>query len=201
MAAGGPPASRFVIAAGGQRAGLWWCGLRQASGSDGGAASPPTSYAAPPTGSAPALVLSSSTASAILSSWCAKSGGAGCLERSGRHMIAMLARWLHRSAVVVPAWLRWSAHDSRISATFVDGTTTFGRTARARLKAPMQPGYTLLTARSRLARYTGAQVFESSPSSRNGAITMLSKVAAMTQSRACFISNRTQIAIDFFGCH
>ena len=38
MAAGGPPASRFVIAAGSQRAWIWWCGLRQASGDDGGAA-------------------------------------------------------------------------------------------------------------------------------------------------------------------
>jgi len=55
-------------------------------------------------------------------------------------MVGMPARWLHWSAVVVPAWLRWSAHDSRISATFVDGTTTFGRAARARLKTPMQPG-------------------------------------------------------------
>ena len=141
-----------------------------------------------------------STASAIFSSWCAKSGGAASLERSGRRMIAMPARWLHRSAVVVPAWLRWSAHDSRISATFVDGTTTFGRTARARLKEPMQPENTLLTARARFARCTGFQVLGSSPSSRNGAITTLSKAAAMTQSRPCFISNRTQIAMDFFVC-
>ena len=27
-------------------------------------------------------------------------------------MVGMPARWLHRSAVVVPAWLRWSAQDS-----------------------------------------------------------------------------------------
>jgi len=107
-------------------------------------------------------------------------------------MVGMPARWLHRSAVVVPPRLRWSAHDSRISATFVDGTTTFGRTARARLKAPMQPGYTLLTARSRLARCTDFQVLGSSPSSPSGAFTTLSTVAAMTcmtQSPPCFISN------------
>ena len=63
-------------------------------------------------------------------------------------MVDMATRWLHRSAMVVPPQLRWSAHDSRISATFVDGTTTFGRTARGHLKAPMQPDYTLLTART-----------------------------------------------------
>ena len=105
-------------------------------------------------------------------------------------MVGIPARWLHRSAVVVPPRLRWSAHDSRISATFVDGTTTFGRTARARLKEPMQPDYTLLlTARARFARCTGFQVPGSRSSSRNGAITTLSKAVAMTQSRACFISN------------
>jgi hypothetical protein len=133
-----------------------------------------------------------STASAIFSSWCAKSGSAACLERVGRRMVGMPARWLHRSAVVVPTRLRWSAHDSRISATFVDGTTIFGRTARARLKEPMQPGYTLLTARSRLARCTDFQVLGSSPSSPSGAFTTLSTVAAMTcmtQSPPCFISN------------
>jgi hypothetical protein len=32
-------------------------------------------------------------------------------------MVGMPARWLHRSAMVVPPQLRWSAHDSRISAT------------------------------------------------------------------------------------
>ena len=116
-------------------------------------------------------------------------------------MVDMATRWLHRSAMVVPPQLRWSAHDSRISATFVDGTTTFGRTARGHLKAPMQPDYTLLTARARFARCTGFQVPGSRSSSRNGAITTLSKAVAMTQSRACFISNRTQIAIYLFGCN
>lgn len=43
-----------------------------------------------------------STASAIFSSWCAKSGGAACLERVGGRMIAMPARWLHRSSG--PPW-------------------------------------------------------------------------------------------------
>ena len=60
-----------------------------------------------------------STASAIFSSCCGKSGSAACLERVGRRMVGMPAKWLHRSAMVVPPQLRWSAHDSRISANFV----------------------------------------------------------------------------------
>ena len=165
---------RPVMAAGGQRHTRWRRGLRQPSGDRGGAASSPTSWLAAPSGSALALILSTSKASAIFWSWCAKRRDDPCPKRSGGRLIAASARWLHEAATVVPSSARRSVHDARISAYNVERTTIFSRTARAGSKEPMQPPHMSLTALARFAQCTGFQERSSRPSSSDGAVTALS---------------------------
>ena len=113
--------------------------------------------------------------------WCAKSGDDPCPKRSGGRLFTASATWVHETATVFTSSMRRSGRDAWISATMVDTTTIFGRTARTRSKEPMQPAHTFLTALARFAQCTGFYERCSRPSSSDGAVTSVSMMAAMSR--------------------